>query len=154
VPYLPHRPFRDRAQEHVKPKKSKVAGPVPRCCPCGGRPKGTSRVLSGWRASPKRPSRFARTASTRRASSSRSKPMRKSRVKEWLNDRRQGAYGKRNGLCHQRCAHPGAVLSGRLAPPSSLLAPPPRYLRRPQRARARARSGRFAQPAPARRQPA
>jgi hypothetical protein len=76
LPPIPPRPCRDRAPSHGKPQKSKGAGPVPRCCPCGGRPKGQRRGLSGWRARPKRPRRFSRPARPRRASSSRSKPMR------------------------------------------------------------------------------
>ena len=62
-------PLRGRAQEHVQPNKSQGAGPVPLWCGVGGRRTGNQRGLSGCRASPQRPRRWSRTATTRRASS-------------------------------------------------------------------------------------
>ena len=44
--HIPHRPLRARRQYHVNPKKSKEAGPLPPCCRRGGRPNGSTRVLS------------------------------------------------------------------------------------------------------------
>ena len=74
-PPVPLAGSRPRARE---PNESQGAGPVPLWCGVGGRRTGNQRGLSGCRASPQRPRRWSRTATTRRASSCRSHPRRQS----------------------------------------------------------------------------